>query len=43
MAIVYNGKQENALEMTNTKVAWKPTEDLWSLNKCLHDFSTEKC
>lgn len=34
--------QEKTWDMTNTKVDWKPPEDTWSLNKCLHDFSTGK-
>lgn len=42
MTIICNGKQENIWEITNTKVAWIPTKDPWSLNKCLLDFSTEK-
>lgn len=42
MTTVYNGRQENTFEITNTKVAWIPTKDPWSLNKCLHDFSTER-
>jgi len=42
MTIISRGNQENTLEMTNTKVAGKPAEDLQSFNKSLHDFSTEK-